>query len=145
MSTKRKCHQNANVTKMQMPPKCKHHQNENFPNHKCHQNANVTKSPIIPKRKCRRNANVAETQMSPKGQCHQNANITKTQISPLEPSFVFLYLGSGKTRSTDLVHINANGLPGHGLSDSRLVLSSCNPNLNGILNCYILGHLDIRI
>ena len=79
--------------------------------HKCHQNKNVTKTQIIPKRKCH------QKQMSPKGQCHQNANVTKTQISPLELTFVFLYLpnASGKTRSPDLVLINPNGLPGHGL------------------------------
>ena len=63
--------------------------------------------------------------MSLKGQCHQNANVTKTQISPLELTFIFLYLpnGSVKNRSPDLVHINPNGLPGHGFSDSRLVYS----------------------
>ena len=62
--------------------------------------------------------------MSPKGQCHQNANVTKTQISPLELTFVYLPNGSGKNRSPDLITINPNGLPGHGLSYSRLVLHS---------------------
>ena len=109
MSSKSKCHQNANVTKTQMSPKCKYPKTQMSPKLKCHQIANNTK-----------------TQMSPKGQCHQNANVTKMQISPLELTFVFLYLsnGSGKTRSPDLVHINPNWLPGHGLSDSRLVFVS---------------------
>ena len=62
--------------------------------------------------------------MSFKGQCHQNANVTKTQISPLELTFVYLPNGSGKNRSPDLITINPNGLPGHGLSYSRLVLHS---------------------
>ena len=108
MSPECKCHQNANVTKTQMSPKRKCHQNENIPNHKCPQNANATK-----------------TQIRPKNKCHQKANVTTTQISPLDLTFLFLYLpnGSGKTRSPDLVHINPNGLPGHGLSDSRLVYS----------------------
>ena len=89
MSLKRKCHQNANVTKMQM---C---QNTKF-----------------------------VSQMSPKHKCHQNVNVTKTQISPLELTFVYLPNGSGKNRSPDLITINPNGLPGHGLCYSRLVLHS---------------------
>ena len=58
--------------------------------------------------------------MSPKQKCHQKANVTKMLISPIELIFVFLYLPNelGKIRSPDLVHINPNGLPGHGLSDS---------------------------
>ena len=48
-------------------------------------------------------------------------------ISPHGLPFIFLYLpnGSGTTRSPGLVlnQITLNVLPGHGLSDSRLVLS----------------------
>ena len=78
----------------------------------------------IPKHKCNQNANNTETQMSPKQKCHQKANVTKMLISPIELIFVFLYLPNelGKIRSPDLVHINPNGLPGRGLSDSRLVI-----------------------
>ena len=85
------------------------------------QNKNFTTTQIIQKCKFHQNANVTKRPMSPRGQCHQNANITKTQISPLELTFVFLHLpnGFGKIRSPDLVHINPNGLQGHGLSDSR--------------------------
>ena len=58
--------------------------------------------------------------------CHQSANVTRTQISPLGLTFVFLYLPNrnGTTRPPGLVHMNPNGLPGHGLSDYRLVFSS---------------------
>ena len=126
MSLKRKFHQNASVIKIQMLPKSKCHQNANVTKMQMSQITNVTKTQMSPKRKkipkpkCHRNTNVTNRPMSPKRECHQNSN------SPLELPFVFLYLpnGSGKTRSPDEVHINPNGLPGHGLSDSRLVLNA---------------------
>jgi hypothetical protein len=114
MSLKPKCHQNAIVIRT-----------------KCHQtqiSSNVTKTQMSPKRKCHQNANVPKHKicvtMSPKHKCHQNVNVTKTQISPLELTFVYLPNGSGKNRSPDLITINPNGLPGHGLCYSRLVLHS---------------------
>ena len=47
------------------------------------------------------------------------------QISPLGLTFVFLYLPNwtGTTRPPGLVHINPHGLPGPGLSDSRLAIT----------------------
>ena len=63
------------------------------------------------------------------------------QISPRGLTFAFIYLpnGSGTTRSPGLVHINPNGLPGHGLSDSRVVFKV----LSEIEYCQNLKKLDL--
>ena len=84
---------------------------------KCHQIEIFTKTQMSQKIK------LNKKQLSPKCTCHQNPNVTKTQISPLVQTFVFLYLPNrtGTTSPPGLVHINPNGLPGHDLSDSRLV------------------------
>ena len=86
------------------------------PNCQCHHNANNTTTKMSPKRKCHQKANVTKIKRLLKWKCHQNANfITWTFVFPNLPN------GSGKTKSPDLFHINSNGLPCHGLSDSRLV------------------------
>ena len=61
MSPNPKCHQNANVTKMQISQKTL-----------MSPNANITKNTYI--------ANITKTKMPPKCNCHQNANVTKTQL-----------------------------------------------------------------
>ena len=126
MSPKCEFHLNAIVTKTQMSQ-----------THKCHQKANVIKLEMSPKLKCHHNSNVIKTQLSPKHKFHQNANVIKTQISPLGLTYAFINLlnGSGTTRYPGIVLISPNGLPGHGLSDSRLVyykiLMKCPTSLKG--------------
>ena len=74
---------------------------------------------MSPKCKCHQNTNVTETKISTKHKCHPNTNDTKLKYRKNRN----LPNGSGTTRSPGLVHINQNGLPGHGLCDSRLVSS----------------------
>ena len=100
MLLKMKCHQNANVAKRKMSQKLK-----------VHQDTNVTKTQISTKRKCHQIANVFKMPVSKK------TNIPKTQISQKLKAYKLV-----RHDQSSLVHINPNGLPGHGLSDSRLVL-----------------------
>ena len=98
-----KCDLNAIVTKTQ-----------------CHQNTNITKRQMSSNWKCDKNSNVIKTHLSPNHKCYQ------VQISPLGLISAYFYLpnGVGTTRCPGLVHIYPNGLPGHGLSDSRVVVIS---------------------
>ena len=108
MSPKRKFHQNANVTETKISAK-----------RKCHQNANIIKTQMSLKGKCHQIEIVTKTQMSHKKLCNQNAIVIKIQMSP-KPKCCHLNW-YGTTRPPGLDHINPNGLPGHCLSDSRLV------------------------
>ena len=107
MLSKQKCYQNwnishaemstnLNVTKTEMPPKIKHHQNwyitksEMTLNPKSHQNWNftawnVTKTEISkkwdsPKPQYHLNLNFNKTKMSVNLKCHQKWNVTKTEM-----------------------------------------------------------------
>ena len=94
-----------------MSLKCNCPKTQMLPKGKCHQILNVTKTQMLRKLQCNQNAIVTKTQMFPKRKCYQNANFTTwtnlCQMGLAQPG---------------PVHINPNGLPGHGLSDSRLVL-----------------------
>ena len=48
MSPKIKCHQKSNITKNEISPNMKCHQNEMSPKIKCHLKLNVTKNQISP-------------------------------------------------------------------------------------------------
>ena len=112
---------------------------------KCHQSANVTKTEWSQKRKCHQNANVTKMQMSQKLKFHQtqmspNRKCPKTQNSPI---LIYhknwnLPNRSCTTRSPGLVHINPNGLPDHGLSDSRLAFVD---DLHQLLDLLCLIHV----
>ena len=95
MSPKLKYHKKASVIKTEMSPKCRFHQTAN--------------------------TKVTKTQMSLKCKCHQKANIWKRNFHQTSNINWNLPNVSDTTRSPGQVHIIPNGLPGHGLSDSRLV------------------------
>ena len=111
MSPNLKCHQNQNVTKTQLSPKRKCHQKKNFiklvyQKLKCHKNSNVTKRQLSLKRKCHQNK-----------KCYKYANFTTGTNLCLHLSSTW----DGTTKCPSLVHMDQNGLPCHGLSDSRVV------------------------
>ena len=92
MSPKLICHQNWNVTKIEMLPKPKGHKKWNdiktvmSPKWKCHQNWNATKTKMLSKLKCTQNWNVTTIEISPKLNCQKNWNVTKLKYHKTEMS-----------------------------------------------------------
>ena len=82
MSPKLKCHQNWNDTKTEMSPKLNVTKAEMSIKLKCHRNWNVTRTEMLPKLKCHQNWNVTETEISLKLKYYQHWNVTKTEKSP---------------------------------------------------------------
>ena len=71
MSSKLKYCENLNVTKTDMSPK-----------QKCHQDWVVTKTELSPKLICHQSWNVFKAAMSPKLKCNLNFYVTKTKTIP---------------------------------------------------------------
>ena len=64
---------------------------------KCHQNCNVTKTVMLPKPKCHQNCKVTNTEMSPHLKCHHNWNVITTEMSPNLKCLQYWYISQMET------------------------------------------------